>query len=37
MLMTRGFDATNLVGGMEAWARAGLPVTTDAGTPGRVV
>ena len=32
MLMTRGFDAANLVGGMEAWARAGLPVTTDAGT-----
>lgn len=37
MLVSRGFDAANLVGGLEAWARAGLPLTTDAGTPGRVV
>lgn len=37
VLLTRGFDAANLLGGMEAWAGAGLPVTTDAGTPGRVV
>jgi rhodanese-related sulfurtransferase len=37
MLRTRGFDAANLVGGLEAWAREGLPLASDAGTPGRVV
>jgi rhodanese-related sulfurtransferase len=31
-----GHDAVNLAGGMRAWAAAGLPVTTDTGTPGRV-
>jgi rhodanese-related sulfurtransferase len=36
MLQARGFDATNVEGGMEAWAAAGLPVTTDDGSPGRV-
>lgn len=37
MLQARGFDAANLVGGLEAWVREGLPLATDAGTPGRVV
>lgn len=37
MLQARGFDAANLVGGLEAWMLEGLPLSTDAGTPGRVV
>jgi rhodanese-related sulfurtransferase len=36
MLQARGFEAYNVEGGMEAWAAAGLPVTTDDGSPGRV-
>jgi rhodanese-related sulfurtransferase len=36
MLQARGFDAHNLLGGMEAWARQGLPFSTPAGQPGRV-
>jgi rhodanese-related sulfurtransferase len=32
-----GYDAVNLAGGMRAWAAAGLPVVTDAGTPGAVI
>jgi len=36
MLQARGFEAHNLVGGMEAWARQGLPLSTPAGEPGRV-
>ena len=35
-LVGAGHDATNLAGGMQAWNAAGLPVVTDAGTPGRV-
>ncbi len=35
-LVKHGHDAVNLAGGMQAWARAGLPVVTDAGGPGRV-
>jgi rhodanese-related sulfurtransferase len=35
-LTTAGFDAVNLVGGMQAWAHAGLAVETDDGSPGRV-
>jgi rhodanese-related sulfurtransferase len=35
-LATAGFHATNLVGGMQEWAGAGLPVETDDGLPGRV-
>ncbi len=31
-----GFDAANLVGGMQEWAHAGLAVETDDGGPGRV-
>ncbi len=36
MFQARGFDATNVQGGMEAWAAAGLPYSTDDGSPGRV-
>jgi rhodanese-related sulfurtransferase len=35
-LTTAGFDATNLIGGMQEWAHAGLAVETDGGGPGRV-
>jgi rhodanese-related sulfurtransferase len=35
-LTTAGFDATNLIGGMQEWAHAGLTVETDDGAPGRV-
>jgi rhodanese-related sulfurtransferase len=36
-LTTAGFDAANLVGGMQEWAHAGRVVETDDGGPGRVV
>jgi rhodanese-related sulfurtransferase len=36
-LTTAGFDAANVVGGMQEWARAGLVVETDEGRPGRVI
>jgi rhodanese-related sulfurtransferase len=36
-LMTAGFEAANLVGGMQAWAQAGLTVETDDGGPGQVI
>ena len=36
MFQARGFQAHNLEGGMEAWAREGLPFTAPDGTPGRV-
>jgi rhodanese-related sulfurtransferase len=36
MLQARGFDAHNLEGGMEDWAREGLPFSTPEGAPGRV-
>jgi rhodanese-related sulfurtransferase len=32
-----GFDAANVVGGMQEWAQAGMAVETDDGGPGRVV
>ena len=32
-----GYRVDNVVGGMDAWAAAGLPVVTDDGAPGRVV
>ena len=35
-LSTAGFDAANLMGGMQEWAHAGRPVETDDGGPGRV-
>jgi rhodanese-related sulfurtransferase len=36
MLQARGFDAHNVEGGMEAWARDGLPVTAPDGSNGHV-
>ena len=37
-LLTRhGYQATNLSGGMNAWATAGLPVITNGGKPGQVI
>jgi len=36
MLQARGFDASNLEGGMEEWAREGLPFSAADGGPGRV-
>jgi rhodanese-related sulfurtransferase len=36
MLQARGYDATNVEGGMEAWAAAGLPFEDAKGNPGRV-
>jgi rhodanese-related sulfurtransferase len=35
-LLNAGYDATNLAGGMNAWAAAGLPIVTDDGGPGTV-
>jgi rhodanese-related sulfurtransferase len=37
MLQARGYDAHNLEGGLEAWERDGLPLTTPDGAPGHVV
>ncbi|MEP7060657.1 MAG: rhodanese-like domain-containing protein [Actinomycetota bacterium] len=36
MLQARGYDAHNIEGGMEAWARDGLPFSAPDGSPGRV-
>ena len=36
-LTTAGFDAANLLGGMQQWAQAGRAVVTDDGSPGRVI
>jgi rhodanese-related sulfurtransferase len=37
-LLTRhGHTATNLTGGMNAWAAAGLPVVTSDNKPGQVI
>lgn len=35
-LLERGYDATNVAGGMLAWAAAGLPVIDQHGQPGIV-
>lgn len=35
-LLQAGYDATNLAGGMQAWAAAGFSVITDEGSPGAV-
>ena len=35
-LLGQGRDVTNLAGGLDAWADAGRPLVTDAGTPGAV-
>ena len=36
-LLQAGLDAKNVEGGMDAWERAGKPVVTDSGEPGRVL
>ena len=36
MLQARGYDATNVEGGMEAWAAAGYDFSAPDGSPGRV-
>jgi len=36
MLQARGYDSTNVEGGMEAWASAGYEFSTPNGSPGRV-
>jgi rhodanese-related sulfurtransferase len=36
-LARQGRGAVNLAGGLDAWAGAGRPLTTDDGTPGMVV
>src|SRR2546428_12339407 len=36
MFQARGFEASNVEGGMEAWAGQGLPFSAPDGSPGRV-
>ena len=36
-LISWGFEATNMTGGMRAWEAAGLPVVRDDETPGAVI
>ena len=36
-LVANGYDAHNVLGGMQAWAAAGLPVVTDTGGDGNVI
>jgi rhodanese-related sulfurtransferase len=36
LLAREGHEVVNLSGGMNAWARAGLPVAAGGGGPGRV-
>jgi len=36
-LIAWGFDAANMEGGMKAWAKSGLPVVRDDGSPGTVI
>lgn len=37
LLIGWGFDAANVIGGMHAWAAAGLPVLRDDGERGTVI
>ncbi|MEU1285037.1 rhodanese-like domain-containing protein [Kitasatospora sp. NPDC005856] len=37
LLAQRGVEVLNVAGGMNAWAEAGLPVTTPGGSPGHVI
>ena len=37
LLARKGRDVVNLSGGMQAWARAGLPVVASGGRRGRVL
>jgi rhodanese-related sulfurtransferase len=36
-LNSHGINALNMSGGMNAWEKAGLPVVTDGGDPGRII
>ena len=36
ILAARGVEASDVAGGLTAWARAGLPVTLDRGTNGPI-
>lgn len=36
LLASRGADAVDVVGGMSAWAKAGLPVVDERGQDGRI-
>jgi rhodanese-related sulfurtransferase len=36
-LRAQGFTASNLAGGMQAWAASGLPVVSEQGAPGTVI
>ena len=36
-LRKAGIDATNVTGGMNAWAASGLPVVSEDGQPGNVI
>jgi rhodanese-related sulfurtransferase len=36
-LLEWGFQASNMVGGMQAWAADGFPVIRDDGAPGEVI
>ena len=36
-LVSMGFDAVNMTGGMKAWLARGLPVVRDDGSPGEVI
>lgn len=36
MFQARGFEAYNMEGGIEAWAREGLPYSAPDGSPGSV-
>ena len=36
-LISRGLDAVNMTGGMQAWSAEGLPVVTDSGVSGKVI
>jgi rhodanese-related sulfurtransferase len=35
-LVAAGYDASNLVGGLDAWAQAGHPLVAEGGGPGTV-
>lgn len=36
-LSQQQYDATNLDGGLQAWAQEGLPLATPSGAPGQVI
>lgn len=36
-LRNAGIPAVNVAGGMAAWEQIGMPVVTDAGTPGTII